>query len=120
MSILRRLWLDEAGFVLSAETALIGTLGIGAATVGLTAAADSIHNELADVALAIRSLDQSFVVPEVRIGNAWTAGSAFKQRPVAESIAELKLQIEKARHEEKKREKLEAPAAGGDRSRPST
>ncbi len=82
ISLLESLLLDESGAVLSAELALVGTMGVVGATVGLSAAATSVQEELAEVASAFRSLDQSYSIPEQRIGGAWTAGSSYAQ-PVA-------------------------------------
>lgn len=58
--MLRKLFNDEAGFVLSAELAIIATLTIAAAAVGAAAIRDSISQELDDVADSIGSLDQSW------------------------------------------------------------
>ncbi len=95
MCYLQKLWRDDAGFVLSSELVLVGTLGVVGATVGLNALATSINAELSDVAYAFRSLDQSYEVAEVRGHGAWTAGSSFRQQPVEESLRELSEQIDR-------------------------
>lgn len=94
MQLWQALFNDQAGFVLSSEAVLVGTVGVLGATVGLSVAADSIHDELTEVALAIRSLDQSYSYEGIRCGTAWTAGSAYQQPPVAESQAQIRARIE--------------------------
>lgn len=99
MQLWQALLNDESGFVVSSEAVLVGTVGVLGATVGLSVAGDSIHDELTEVALAFRSLDQSYSYEGIRCGTAWTAGSAFQQPPVAESQAKIRARIE----QEKKR-----------------
>ena len=62
--------------------------GVGA---GLNVVASAVDGELRDFGYAVRSLDQSYSVPE-RKGccGAWTAGSKFIQQSVEESLSELK------------------------------
>lgn len=109
------LWAEEAGFILSAETVLVGTLGVIGVTVGLSAAMRSVNEELTEVALAFRSLNQSYEVAGRQGCGAWTGGSVFHQRPVEEAREELLSRVredaERARlHEEhllQRRELLE-------------
>jgi hypothetical protein len=89
MNVFRKLWQDESGYVLSAEAALVGTIGVVGATVGLSAVSKAVDDELKDVAYSIRSLDQSYCVEGVKGCGAWTAGSSFVQPDVEESKAEL-------------------------------
>ena len=98
------LWNDEAGFIVSAETVLVGTVAVVGATVGLNALATSVNEELTDVAMSIRSLDQSYSYKGFEGCGASTAGSSFKQQDVKVSLKELDKQIEK---EERELEKLE-------------
>jgi hypothetical protein len=105
-------WQDEAGYILSAEAVLVGTIGVLGATVGMTAVAQTVNDEMTDVALAFRSLDQSFHIEGSRGCGAWTAGSCFKQRPVEESRAELAADIarwekEAEEHKEQFKEKMD-------------
>lgn len=88
------LWTDERGFLLSAEAVLLGTVGIIGATVGLGAVAYAVNEELTDVACAIRSLDQSYALQGRSSPFAWTAGSSYQQKPVAESLEELRSRFE--------------------------
>jgi Flp pilus assembly pilin Flp len=60
--MLKQLWNDEGGAIVSLEIVLIGTiLGIGVIT-GLSSLRDAVITELADVGGAISWLDQSYVL----------------------------------------------------------
>jgi hypothetical protein len=90
MNLLSKLWHDEAGVLLSAEAAIVGTVAVVGISTGLTVVAKSVNEELKDVGLAIRSLDQSYNIPARRgCAGGKTAGSAFQQEPVKKSLAEL-------------------------------
>ena len=54
------LWQDEAGFVISAELALVSTIATLGMVTGLAEASNNVHHELQDVGAAVGSLDQSF------------------------------------------------------------
>lgn len=83
----KSLWNDEAGFVISAELALVSTLCVLGLVVGLSAVRDAVNCELTDLSSAICSLDQSYFYtgfhsrksPNCCTTKAWTAGSAFIQ-----------------------------------------
>jgi Flp pilus assembly pilin Flp len=60
------LWQDEAGFVVSAELALVSTIATLGMVSGLTEAANNVHGELHDVGSAVGSLDQSFSYTSTR------------------------------------------------------
>lgn len=87
LQITKSLWNDEAGFVISAELALVTTLCVMGLVVGLSAVRDAVNCELTDVSSAICSLDQSYYYtgfhsrkwPGCCTTKAWTAGSAFIQ-----------------------------------------
>lgn len=89
MNLLRDLWNDEMGAILSAEMVTVGTVAVLGTTVGLGTLGTAVNDELVDVAKGIRSLDQSYSFQGFTGRRGWTAGSAFIQRPVAESLAEL-------------------------------
>ncbi len=89
MLLLKKLWADDAGAVLSAEAAIIGTVAVAGVGAGMNVVASSVNEELRDVAHAIRSLDQSYTIPCRKACGAWTAGSQFTQAPVEESLEEL-------------------------------
>ena len=100
MRALKALWADESGLVLSAEAVAVGTLGVVGAAVGAGAVARSVNAELEETAFSLRSLDQSFSIPEQRSGGAFVAGSSYTQQPVAEAHAELREQIRRDREAE--------------------
>ena len=58
--MLKNLWNNEAGFVISAELALVLTIAVIGMVVGLSHVAMAVNQELNDVAQAIGSLNQSF------------------------------------------------------------
>jgi hypothetical protein len=58
--MLRKLFKDEAGFVVSAELAVILTLVVCAAVVGAVSIRDAIVTELHDVSEAVGALNQSY------------------------------------------------------------
>ena len=60
MPTLKRLWNDETGAILSTELILIGTVLIIGVLVGLKSVRDAVVTELADVAQAFSSANQSF------------------------------------------------------------
>lgn len=109
MKLLSAFWKDESGAILSAEAALLGTVGIVGGVVGLSAVSSSLNEELKDVAFAFRSLDQSYSFEGHRSARAWSAGSGFTQKPVKEAHEELQRQIDE--HEEALRR--ESEGAGG-------
>jgi hypothetical protein len=60
--MLRALWHDDLGFILSAELVLILTLGVLAMVVGIHAIAKSLNQELIDIADSFGTFNQSFSV----------------------------------------------------------
>ena len=57
--MLRKLWQDDAGFVLSAELVLILTIAVLAMIVGLSEVAVAVNTELNDISNAIGNLSQT-------------------------------------------------------------
>lgn len=94
MKLLRTLWNDECGAILSAELVMVGTLGVVGVTVGLATVSEAVNGELTEFAMAIRSLDQSYCVEGQSSRRAWTAGSSYIQQDVEESLAELQGHID--------------------------
>ncbi|QDT39165.1 hypothetical protein [Stratiformator vulcanicus] len=105
MRILKDLWSDDAGVLLSAEAVVLGTVGVVGATVGLNMMANSINAELKETAFAIRSLDQSYHVEGHATSTAWTAASGYTQPPVEKSLRELRRYEKKAEREAQKKAK---------------
>ena len=60
--MLKKLYRDEAGFIVSMELILVLTLAFCGAIVGFTAIRNAIANELHDVSKAISSVNQSYAV----------------------------------------------------------
>lgn len=85
----KKLMLDETGLVLSAESVMIGTVGVLGAVVGLNMVTTSVDAELKEMAFAIRSLDQSYGYVGHQSCHAWSAGSYYRQPDVNKSLAEL-------------------------------
>ena len=89
MSYFTRLWNDETGAVLSAEAVMVGTIGVVAVSAGLKMASSAVHDEMTEVAHAIRSLDQSYSYEGYQTERAFTASSSYRQRDVEESLKDL-------------------------------
>ena len=96
------LWNDETGAVVSAELAMVATLGVIGVTVGLDTLSKSVSDELTELAFAIRSLDQSFSVQKRQSAGAWVAGSCFRQVDVKTAHRELRKHKEAAEARQKK------------------
>ncbi len=71
---MRKLFNDEAGFVVSTELVLVLTIAVLGTVVGLTAVRDSLSQELVDLSDAFGSVNQSYNV--VGISKAKAAGKA--------------------------------------------
>ncbi len=76
--MLRKLWNDEAGAVLSAELVMVATILVIGMTVGLSAVRNSVVTELADLGQAISNIDQSYSYANVRGHHSASAGSKFR------------------------------------------
>ncbi len=68
---------DEAGFILSAELILIGTIAVLAMVVGLSEVSMNINKELEDVASAFGSVNQSFRANGMNGHGGSNSGSSF-------------------------------------------
>ncbi|MEZ6063873.1 MAG: hypothetical protein R3C19_26295 [Planctomycetaceae bacterium] len=90
MNLLRKLWNDDAGVLLSAEAAVVGTVAAAGITAGATTLATSVNEELKELAFSLRSLDQSYCIPAQEGCHACVAGSSFTQDPVEDSLAALR------------------------------
>lgn len=108
MNLWKSFWADEQGMILSAETVLLGTVGVVGATVGLSAVARSVDGEMTDLARSFRSLDQSYHYEGTRHGSAWTAGSNFTQEPVEVSLKKLDAEVERLHQVQQQAEQKQA------------
>ena len=77
MKVLKKLWADDAGFVVSTELVLLGTVAVFGLVVGLTSVRDGVVSEVSDVAGAVQDVNQSYSYDGVTGHNAATAGSQF-------------------------------------------
>ncbi len=113
MKILKNFWKDEAGVVMSAETVMLGTMGVLAMTAGVGTMATAVNSELGEMGKAFRGFDQSFSAPgfqtsfggrsggggRSRVSSGGSAGmsgtmaSGYTQQPAAVSQAELDIQF---------------------------
>ncbi|MFK7777712.1 MAG: hypothetical protein QM501_06270 [Gimesia sp.] len=75
--MLSNFWNDEAGFVVSSELVLIGTILVLGVVVGLATVRDQVVQELGDLALAISNINQSYSFSGVTGHTSSTAGSIF-------------------------------------------
>jgi hypothetical protein len=57
MKSFRRLWADEAGFIISAELVLVATIVVIGMIVGLASLRNSIVQELIDASQAVAAID---------------------------------------------------------------
>ncbi|MFO0819855.1 MAG: hypothetical protein U1A77_18035 [Pirellulales bacterium] len=77
MKLMRQLWNDESGFVVSAELILIATVAVLGLLVGLASVRDGVTSELSDVAGAFQDANQGYSVDGVIGHNANSAGFDF-------------------------------------------
>jgi len=77
MKILRTLWNDQAGFVVSTELMLVATILVIGMIVGMTTLRNDVVAELADVAGAIGDLSQDYNYSAVQGHSAFTNGSTY-------------------------------------------
>jgi hypothetical protein len=89
MRLFKDLWNDESGVVMSAETVMLGTVGVLGAVTGLSAVTTAVDQELKEFAGAIRSLDQSYGYVGHRSCRAWSAGSYYRQAPVQPILVDV-------------------------------
>jgi hypothetical protein len=81
MNLFRKLWSDDAGFIVSAELVLVATILVIGMIVGLTSLRNQIVEELVDVGQAIGSMSQSYALAGVsKCGVAWTDGSSYSDK----------------------------------------
>lgn len=83
MIFLKRFWAEESGFLISLELILAAIMLVFGMIAGMQVLRDSVAQELADLGLAIGSINNSFVItgiagPDKGTGNVSTmAGSTF-------------------------------------------
>lgn len=77
LQIVRPLWTDEAGFIVSAELILVATIAVLSLIVGLSEVAFGINQELEDVGTAIGAINQTYSYNGVAGHKGSAAGSRF-------------------------------------------
>ena len=81
MSTLRKLWIDDAGFIVSAELVLVSTILVIGLIVGLTSLRNQVVQELVDVGQAIGSMSQSYAFAGThKCGVGFTDGSYYTDK----------------------------------------
>jgi hypothetical protein len=77
--MLRKLWADEAGFVISAELVLVATILVIGLIVGMVSVRNQVVEEMVDVGQAIGNLSQSYAFGGIyKGGMAFTDGGSYK------------------------------------------
>jgi len=78
MKCFRRLWNDDAGFIVSAELVLVATILVIGMIVGLVMVRNQVVQELVDISQAIGNLNQSYAFGGIyKLCAAQTGGSAY-------------------------------------------
>lgn len=72
-----RLWLDQAGFIMSAEAVLVATIAVIGVIVGLVSTRDSVVSELSDVGGAFQAMNQTFSFTGISTDLVTVFGSRF-------------------------------------------
>src|SRR6266852_3804898 len=73
-NLMKRLWSDEGGFILSTEAMILWTITVLGLIVGLVAIRDATVTELTEVANAIVSFDQSFTYGGLQLNGNLNGG----------------------------------------------
>lgn len=76
-SIAKRLWNDDAGFIISIELILIATIAVIGLIAGFASVRDAVVSELSDVAGAVQDLNQCYSFFGVVGHAASTCGSEY-------------------------------------------
>ena len=74
---MKSLFIDENGFVISAELILVSTIVVLGLIVGLVEVRQAISEELEDVAAAIGSMNQSYTYSGMKTDKSCFSGSRF-------------------------------------------
>lgn len=77
MNVLRRLWKEQDGAIISSELVLVGTMLVIGMVTGISAVQTAVVTELADMASAIGSINQSYSYGGVIGYHANTPGSLW-------------------------------------------
>lgn len=75
--MLKAIWIDETGVIISTELVLLLTILVIGMIVGLTTLRDSLATEFADIGQSISNMNQSFNYSGVQGHGAFTSGGTF-------------------------------------------
>ena len=78
--MMKKLWNDEVGAIVSAELVLVLTILVIGMIAGLASLRDAVVSELADVAQAIANVNQGYQYGGITAHCAATAGSFFRDQ----------------------------------------
>jgi hypothetical protein len=79
--MIRKLWNDEAGFIVSAELVLVATILVIGMIVGLVSVRNQVVQELVDIGQAIGNLSQSYAFGGInKLNMAFTDGSYYNDK----------------------------------------
>ena len=81
MTLVTKMWKDEAGFIVSAELILVATIVVLAMVVGLAEVSFGINEELEDVASAFGTVNQSYCFNGLCGHQGLIGGSCYYDRP---------------------------------------
>ncbi len=80
MAVLKQLWSDERGFVVSSELILLSTILVIGLLVGITVWRDAVVQELGDTGASIGQFNQSYSLevsgPDFTVTGDWTSGES--------------------------------------------
>ena len=79
-TIVARLWMEDAGAIVSAEIMLVATVLVIGVIVGLKSVRDSVVTELADVAQALSNVSQTYSYSATSGHHAFTGGGSFSDK----------------------------------------
>jgi Flp pilus assembly pilin Flp len=80
MTLAKKMWNDEAGYIVSAELILVATIGVLAMVVGLSEVSIGINEELEDIGSAFGAINQSYCYFGATGHKGHVAGSAFRDK----------------------------------------
>lgn len=80
MTLLRMLWRDEMGAIISSELVMVVTILVIGMIAGLTGVRDAVVTELTDVADAVGNFDQSYFWHIIWAHSSSTAGAIYEDQ----------------------------------------
>jgi Flp pilus assembly pilin Flp len=89
--MLRALWSDECGVIISAELVLVLTITVLAVIVGLSEVAVAVNTELNDISNAFGALNQSYFFTGFHAGDYCKEKSSFAGSSYKDSVDDCDL-----------------------------